>query len=201
MRRRLMTRLLVSTVLSLALVPVSVAAAADGDGEASPTPGPTLSQRAAAVGECTNTGAFCAIDRTYTVDYSVTGGLSCTFIANIHWGDGRSESVTFGTTGFRRTHTYEKAGMFSVDVTGSGSSSTPGATCTFIPFSAQVEVPADRIKIELKSWIPQASVVDPVHFVSLPFSTPDLVEACSDEIPGPSSPTGPGGATRVHVHR
>jgi hypothetical protein len=83
-----------------------------------------------------------------TVTFSVSGDTSgCVFTATVDWGDGESTTVTEIVDGQTLTHTYAVAGLYTVRITESGTSTSPEATCTFKPqtiLTVQTHVPGGR---------------------------------------------------------
>jgi hypothetical protein len=92
---------------------------------------------------CVTPGAICLPDGDFTVTYTVTitGSGDCAWTADIDWGDGTTDTVNYGDAGFTEEHHYTDPGLYDVSVTGSGVSTDPDGTCTFYPYSAEVEVP------------------------------------------------------------
>ena len=94
----------------------------------------------AAAADCTGPGT-CLPDGVLVLTFSKTGDPSCTFNATVSWGDGspsvRLKDISNGQT---VQHTYQP-GRWTASVTGNGSSSEPGVTCTFTPGTVPVEVP------------------------------------------------------------
>jgi hypothetical protein len=77
--------------------------------------------------QCVPTGVL-------TVTFSVSGDTSgCVFNATVHWGDGASNKVSNIVDGQTMTHTYAVAGIYTVHITGSGTPTSPDASCTFNP--------------------------------------------------------------------
>jgi len=94
----------------------------------------------AAASECTGPG-ICLPDGVLVLTFTKTGDPSCQFNASVNWGDGSPTTrLTNFADGQTVQHTYPP-GMWTVSVTGSGSSPNPGVTCTFTPTSVPVEVP------------------------------------------------------------
>jgi hypothetical protein len=91
--------------------------------------------------QCVPTGVL-------TVTFSVSGDtLGCVFNATVHWGDGASTKVAHIIDGQTMTHTYAVAGTYTVHITGSGTPTSPEATCTYNPnkiVTVQTHVPGVR---------------------------------------------------------
>jgi hypothetical protein len=173
LRRRL---IIFAAAVALPLTAVSVSsgspsAAASVTGAAAPGPGASATSAAvprpakAAVpaddASCVTPGAICAPGGEFSVTYTVTGTGDCSWTASIVWGDGKTDTVDYGSAGFTADHQYAKSGVYDVSVTGSGESTDPDTTCTFYPLNEEVEVPVDHFVINLKLWIPQQGVLDP----------------------------------------
>ena len=90
----------------------------------------------------------CLSDGVLTVTFSVSGDTSgCVFTATVDWGDGERTTVTEIVDGQTLTHTYAVAGLYTVRLTESGTSTSPEATCTFKPqtiLTVQTHVPGGR---------------------------------------------------------
>jgi hypothetical protein len=91
--------------------------------------------------QCVPTGVL-------TVTFSVSGDTSgCVFNATVHWGDGASNKVSTIVDGQTITHTYAVAGTYTVHIMGSGTPTSPDATCTSNPntiITVQTHVPEVR---------------------------------------------------------
>ena len=69
-----------------------------------------------------------------TVTFSVSGDTSgCVFNATVNWGDGVINNISNIVDGQTITHTYAAAGIYTVHITGSGTPTSPDATCQFNP--------------------------------------------------------------------
>ena len=80
---------------------------------------------------CTTTHQ-CIPDGIFTISFSVTGDPSaCNFTANIQWGDGITQTVSYMVDGFSVSHTYDAAGIYTVQITGFGNPTRDDVTCTF----------------------------------------------------------------------
>src|SRR6266542_817358 len=76
----------------------------------------------------------CIPDSVLTVTFSVSGDTSgCVFNATVNWGDGVINNVSNIVDGQTMTHTYDAPGIYTVQITGSGTPTSPDATCTFNP--------------------------------------------------------------------
>ena len=76
----------------------------------------------------------CVPDGVLTVTFSVSGDTAgCVFNATVHWGDGVITNVANIVDGQTMTHTYAAPGLYTVHITGSGTPTSPDATCTFNP--------------------------------------------------------------------
>lgn len=154
-RYRLARRIIVSAVaVSLALAATSIGAgissAAASPAGATATSAPAVVPGSQSAGKaavhadgsgCVTPGTICAPGGKFTLSYTVTGSGNCSWTASITWGDGTTGTVNYGSAGFTAEHTYTSLGLFDLSVTGSGTSPDPGTTCTFVPFSAVIEVP------------------------------------------------------------
>src|SRR3954451_23356203 len=69
-------------------------------------------------------------------------GEGCTFDADVSWGDRTKPThLSNFSDGQKVDHQYKLHGIFTVKVTGSGTPTQEGATCTFTPSTFTVEVP------------------------------------------------------------
>ena len=76
----------------------------------------------------------CVPDGVLTVTFSVSGDTAgCVFNATVNWGDGVSNNVSNIVDGQTITHTYDASGIYTVQITGSGTPTSPDATCKFNP--------------------------------------------------------------------
>jgi PKD domain len=76
----------------------------------------------------------CVPDGVLTVTFSVSGDTSgCVFNVTVNWGDGVINNVANVVDGQTMTHTYAAAGIYTVQITGSGTPTSPDAVCTFNP--------------------------------------------------------------------
>jgi hypothetical protein len=100
---------------------------------------PTSSQ--AQVSGCTQAPDICAPDGVVSLTFTKTGDPSCVFNASIDWDDGSVDQLSNLQDGQQITHTYDAPDFYTVQITGSGSSPDPNATCTFTPGTVTVEVP------------------------------------------------------------
>jgi hypothetical protein len=76
----------------------------------------------------------CIPGGAFTVTFFVSGDTSgCVFNATVNWGDGVINNVSNIVDGQTITHTYDAAGIYTVQITGSGTPTSPDATCTFNP--------------------------------------------------------------------
>ncbi|ROO91042.1 hypothetical protein EDD29_8785 [Actinocorallia herbida] len=158
--------------------PVFAVPAAAAEPSAGPAAAGPAARAAVNAAACTAPGAICLQDRTFAITYTVSG-TGCAWTSRVDWGDGTTENVSYGSEGFTRSHEYAKAGVYQVSVTGSGTPTSPSVpSCTFNPYTAQVEAPKDHFLLEMKSWIPTDKVVDPYHVVPYSISTRDLVDDC-----------------------
>jgi hypothetical protein len=74
----------------------------------------------------------CIPDSVLTVTFSVSGDTSgCVFNATVNWGDGVINNVSNIVDGQTMTHTYDAPGTYTVQIMGSGTPTSPDATCTF----------------------------------------------------------------------
>jgi hypothetical protein len=88
---------------------------------------------------CTGAG-ICLPDGLLTITFSKTGDPSCRFDATVDWGDGTRTNVPNFQNLQEVSHTYSP-GVYSVSITGSGSSPDPNVSCTFTPSDLIVEIP------------------------------------------------------------
>jgi hypothetical protein len=140
--------LAIAVALPLAVVGTDIPSAAASAPGASATSAAALgSQRSDKVevpaddAPCVTPGAICAPHGEFSLTYTVTGSGDCSWTANIVWGDGTTDAVSYGSAGFTEEHKYVQPGLYDVSVTGSGTSADPATTCTFVPDNAEVEVP------------------------------------------------------------
>jgi hypothetical protein len=76
----------------------------------------------------------CIPDSVFTVTFLVSGDTAaCVFNATVNWGDGVIDNVSNIVDGQTITHTYAAPGIYTVHITGSGTPTSPDATCTFNP--------------------------------------------------------------------
>ena len=76
----------------------------------------------------------CIPGGAFTVTFFVSGDTSgCVFNATVNWGDGVINNVSNIVDGQTITHTYDAAGIYTVQITGSGTPTSPEAICTFNP--------------------------------------------------------------------
>jgi hypothetical protein len=76
----------------------------------------------------------CIPDGVLTVTFSISGDTAgCVFNATVHWGDGVSDHVAHIVDGQTVTHTYDAPGIYTIQITGAGTSTNPNDLCTFHP--------------------------------------------------------------------
>ena len=76
----------------------------------------------------------CIPDGVFTITFSVSGDTSgCVSNATVNWGDGVINNVSNIVDVQTITHTYDAPGIYTVQITRSGTPASPGVICTFNP--------------------------------------------------------------------
>jgi hypothetical protein len=86
-------------------------------------------------------GYICSPSGQVSFSATESGDTSCSWNATVSWGDGTSTPYQY-ESGATFTHSYTEANVYTVQITGSGSSPNENTTCTFHPATFIVEVPA-----------------------------------------------------------
>jgi hypothetical protein len=108
-------------------------------GAAVPVARPADEPRFGTQEDCTGQGTCLPSGRVTGEFYGGSG--DCIFTISMNWGDGTSSSYTTG--GFLSiNHQYQKPGVYTQTMSGSGSSPTGDFTCSFTPSTIVNEVPA-----------------------------------------------------------
>jgi hypothetical protein len=85
---------------------------------------------------CTGQANICTDGQ---IEVSFSGSNDCAWKATIDWGDGIVDNLQ-PKNGDVFRHIYASEGFYTVNITGSGSSTDPDTTCTFHPTTFTVEV-------------------------------------------------------------